>query len=467
MNRSVRTVLTRASAALLAMGLTCPVSAAEPTQLPPVEQAAATKTTTVSLADGIKKPFPGFDWGFDFRLRYEWYEKSQTLSEGYANNELGYFRFRPRIWVSLAPIEQVRFNARLISEPRYYLRPAASEGWTYQEGLLDQFNLQITNVPMQGLSLTVGRQDLAFGNKWLIFDATSTDGTRTEFFDAARLRFDAREIKTSFDAIYVLQYADSDHWLPVINDQNRPISEQDERTGIFYVSNKSLPRTQLDGYVMYRDQSDPVSARGNVGYTWVAGARVQGEVGKRWEYRAEVAPEWGELNGHDLRAWGFNSLVTYNAGGSWRHKFRAGYEFLTGDDPNTETNEGWDPMYGRRALWSELAVVLFGLESRGRAADYKNLQRPSVGWSAKPLAWLDLSVDYMPLFANENTLAGTAGYSEDGKFRGQLAQAIARFTINRYWSGLLWGEAFLPGNYYSANRQETAYFIRTELMFKF
>ena len=51
-------------------------------------------------------------------------------------------------------------------------------------------------------------------------------------------------------------------------------------------------------------------------------------------------------------------------------------------------------------------------ESRGRAADYKNLQRPSVGWSAKPFAWLDLSADYMPAFANENTFAGTTGYWE-------------------------------------------------------
>jgi hypothetical protein len=333
--------------------------------------------------------------------------------------------------------------------------------------VLDQFNVQFTNVPIENLSLTVGRQELAFGNKWLIYDATSTDGTRTEFFDAARLRYNAADIRTTFDAIYILQYADTDHWLPVINDDGRSISEQDERTGVFYVSNKSLPHTQLDGYAMYRDQRDPVSSRGNVGYTWLVGGRVQGEIGKRWEYRAEVAPEWGELNGRVLRAWGFNSLLTYNAGGKWKHKLRTGYEYLSGDDPDTETNEGWDPMYGRRALWSEVAVVVFGLESRGRSADYKNLQRPSVGWSAKPLAWLDLSADYMPLFANENTFAGTAGYSEDGKFRGHYAQAISRFTLSRHWTALLWGEAFWPGDYYSTNRRETAYFIRTELMYKF
>jgi hypothetical protein len=157
----------------------------------------------------------------------------------------------------------------------------------------------------------------------------------------------------------------------------------------------------------------------------------------------EGAPQWGRLNGADLRAWGANSLLTFNAGGQWQHKVRLGYEYLSADDPNTPENEGWDPMWGRRGQWSELMVFTFAQENRGRQADYKNLQRPGIGWSASPAKLLELTADYMPLFANENSLGNNPGYTADGKFRGHFFGSIARFTFNRYWSGVLRGEFFL------------------------
>jgi len=406
-----------------------------------------------------------FDWGADFRLRSETYLNASTLQDATPNNESSYLRLRPRIWTTLNPHPDLSFTTRLVSEPRYYFQPHPSTGWANQETLLDLFNLRWTNLFHQPVAVTVGRQEFCFGNKWLVWDGTCTDGTRTEFFDAARITFDAAEVQTTFDAIYLQQDAATESWLPVFNETNPFILEQKERGAIFYLQNRSLAAVQLDAYAMYRQQT-AMQSRGNRGETWLVGGRLDAKLSERWRYRAEFAPEFGRINGADLRAWGANQLLTVNLGGAWQTKLRVGHEYLSGNDPGTTANEGWEPMWARRAQWSELMVVLFGAEHRNRAGDYKNLQRPNFGLTFRPTKKWELSADYSAVFANENPFAGTPGYGM-GNFRGHFGQAVARYTFDVHWSGVLWAEMFLPGNYYAASRQDPAYFFRSEIYFKF
>jgi hypothetical protein len=415
--------------------------------------------------DSLKNPVDWFEWGFDFRLRNEYVHNGAQIESDLEQNTTDGLRLRPRVWTSVHPSTNVSLNARLVSEPRYYFRPGSREGWSLEEGLFDLFNVRLEQVPGQPLTVTLGRQELAFGNRWLIWDGSTTDGTRTEFFDAARLTLEVEDARTTLDAIYISQAAETESWLPVINDHDRLITEQDEQAGVLYIRNRSLPKTQLDGFLIFRHQ-EAVSARGNQGDVWTAGARAEGPLAERWQYRLESAPQWGRLNGRDLRACGFNGRLTFLAGGSWQHQFRAGYEYLSGDDPATDANEGWDPFWARRAQWSELMVLKFAIENRGRAGDYKNLQRPNVGWSFQPAPPLTISADYMPLFANEPA-SSTASYGGGGYFRGHLLQAIARFKLNRHWSGHLWNEWFWPGDFYAPDQRELGVFVRAEINFVF
>lgn len=421
---------------------------------------------SVSWEDDLRHPVSWVGLGFDLRLRDEWVNNAATLRSGLPNSETHYNRIRPRIWASLNPTDDIQFSLRLIAEPRYYYRPAAMDGWAFEEGLFDQFNVRLTNIFDQHLSFTIGRQEIIMGSKWLIWDASTTDGTRSEFFDAARVTYSVPESHTRFDGIYVFQYSDLSYWLPAIHDTDRGIIEQDEHAGIFYVSNTSIPDTVMDGYLIFRDQIK-VLARGNEGQTWVAGARIEHQFGTRWQARVEGAYDWGDLNDRPLDAWGLNTLLTFKAGGDWKQRFRVAYEYLSGDDPGTHENEGWEPMWARRAQWSELMVQLFGAEHRGRVGDYKNLQKLGAGWTVTPRKWLELNADYAAVFANENPSAGRPGYSDDGNFRGHYVQSITRFTWNKHFSSHIWVEFFMPGNYYSADRQDLATFLRAELMCKF
>lgn len=416
-------------------------------------------------AGDIRRPIDFLEWGFDFRFREEYFRNATSLSSEAPDHEFHYLRLRPRLWTSLLPATNVSVNARLIAEPRYYFAPESREGWANEEGLLDGLNLRLERFAGQPVTLTLGRQDIAFGNRWLIWDGSELDGSRTDYFDAGRVTWELAELSTTVDAICVEQAAEAGGWLPVINERNQFIREQDERAVILYVRNTSVPHTKLDGYLIWREES-AVTGNGNSGRTWTAGARAEGDFRKRWHYRAEAAPQWGELNGADLRAFGFNGLVSRDLGGAWKHQVHAGYEYLSGDDPDTAANEGWDPHWARRPQWSELMVQLFGAENRGRPGDYKNLQRPNVGWTFSPERHTECTIEYAPVFANENPHGSDPNYG-NGRFRGHYLQAIARVRFGEHWAAHLWGELFRPGNYYGDNRQDLAAFGRLEVIYKF
>lgn len=411
-------------------------------------------------------PVAWMSWGAELRLREEYYNNAGTLSRQKPEPEYNYQRYRTRVWTAVSPWKNLDLNARMTWEFRSYLKPDSQRGATLDEFIFDDLNLKFKQVFDQPLTLTVGRQNLTFGNRWLIWDGTSADGSRTEFFDAARLTYDWQSQKTVVDAIYFDQAAAADRWLPPINDQHKALIEQDERGAIVYLSNTSLPRTQLDAYFIYKHDTR-VLAKGNDAEMYVLGARVDGGLGDPWKYRAEFAPELGRKNGRDLRAFGFNSRLSYFVKDSWNHNFRLGYEYLSGDRPNSGADEGWDPLWGRRAQWSELLIYTFPLEERGRSGEWSNLQRVDAGWSFNPREKLEVAMDYQPLFANENSMRGNAAFSADGRFRGHLLTGVLRYAFSERVTTYVWNEFFLPGNYYAPDRRDLAMFFRWEIVLKY
>jgi hypothetical protein len=112
-------------------------------------------------------------------------------------------------------------------------------------------------------------------------------------------------------------------------------------------------------------------------------------------------------------------------------------------------------------------VLTFGLEADAKRGYFSNLQRPNIGWSASPVKRIELTVHYMPMFANSNPQAGNPVFSEDGRFRGHLLQTIARFTLSKHVTGLIWNEVFKPGDFYSPSNRATADFLRVEINLSF
>ncbi|MCK4274940.1 MAG: alginate export family protein, partial [Phycisphaerae bacterium] len=378
-----------------------------------VAEVPAPDQQTSTFEDVVKRskqPVSWFKWGADLRLR-EVFTPNLLLNQ----EDRHFQRYRLRTWATITPVENLDINMRLVYEPKHFCQPSREakarkacyiDEWTVSEALFDKMNIKWSKALNLPLTVTVGRQDMMFGNNWLILDGTPLDGSRTIFFDAARVTIDLEEIKTKIDLVYIDQHADSDRWIKPFCDKDFHNIEQDERGAIVYVTNKSLPKTQIDGYFIYKnDRADLGTETGDVGTNRLApwqtgtdgniyafGGRIAGSIGDAWKYRAEMAQEFGHKNGANICAFGANARLEYHLNDNHKNSFNTGYEYLSGDDPDTGTNEQFDPLWGRWPQFSELLAYTVALENR--PGETTNLHRFFLGYSCKPTDKLTFDANY-------------------------------------------------------------------------
>ena len=205
----------------LAVGIAVFVATSAITQAQTAAPAAAAPVAPAPTAydkweKEVKNPTDWLTWGADLRLRNEYFNNALTLNQGAIRHEQDYFRFRERLWTSIMPVTNLSVNARLATEQREWMKPSYSSQYGTRSGLeeryviLDNANVKWNNAFDLPLSITAGRQDIMFGdplNWWLVADGTPGDGSWTMYFDSIRANYDAKEIKTKFDVVYIYQNA--------------------------------------------------------------------------------------------------------------------------------------------------------------------------------------------------------------------------------------------------------------------
>jgi hypothetical protein len=487
MTKTIQTAVLAAFAmAPAGLAETAATTAAAP-QLSPTEQ----------KIQEIKHPAKWFSWGGDFRLRNEYFDELLTLTRDPALNpnawlhEQDYFRFRARVWGAFTPVDDLSLNTRLATEPREWMKPAGftvykgNSGWDWSEGVVDTLNVQYRNVAGLPANLTVGRQDIFLGDGWLLGEGTPGDGSWTFFLDSARLTINLTESKTTIDVIGIIQDAKDDGWMPVLNEQHRFFTEQNEKGAVLWVANKSVPAVNVDGYFFYK-HDDKASANGPTAAPrggdnadiYTLGLRLSGPITERLKYSVEGAYQFGEKQDtfiqypststeyRDLSAFGANTKLTYALKDRLNNQFFLAYEFLSGDDPETQGDEMFDVLWGRWPRWGEIGLYGYAAETRiGQAA---NLHRLGPGWTISPAKNLDFTAQYYALFAQHEIPTREAAptlFSHTDNFRGHFISAVLKYKFSPHMSGHLWGEVLLPGNYYVTD--SVMPFLRAELLFTF
>ena len=421
---------------------------------------------------------PVWSSGLDLRFREVGIRNANALDDTSTTAERHFQRYRLRAWGQYQPSPTVLVNGRLMWEGRHYNEPDVPSFETWYSGavMFDNLYLQADKPGGLPLKLKLGRQDIVLGNGWLMLDGTPLDGSRSIYFDAARATWTSGA--NTLDAILLKQNPKT---RLTLDGETEDQTEQVEKGAVLYLRHKLDPDIDVDGYYFYKGNSAALgeAAKGwrlnngtffpsgsDTGHVHAFGGRIEARIAPAWKVRAEAAAEQGRRNGADLRAYGFNGRVTRALGGTWNHRAHAGYEFLSGDDPDTRRNEAFDPLWGRWPQWSELyGPYTYGMETR--TGETTNLRRFNAGWAAQVHPKAELSLDYHALFADENTKCGVPGFSCSDRFRGHLYTAWLRMKLDKHVSGHLLAEYFQPGNYYVAPKGDNAYFLRAELNLTF
>ena len=311
-----------------------------------------------------------------------------------------------------------------------------------------------------GLPVTVkaGRQDIKLGEGWLVLEGNPRDGSRTLFFDAIRLTADLPDIDTTVDLIYIDNHRNSSWWIRPFNDADLDLVEQDERGAIVWVTNKSIERSRIDGYFIYKRDHNPNAVTGVSGETYTFGAALTRSVDEHWKYHLEAAPQFGNKNGKSVCAFAANTRLSYHFLNPTSSVLHFGYDYLSGDE---DPNQNFDKLWGRIAMWSNLYTGPID-SIDGRSDDSSNLHRIYGGFVFEPIEKAEILAYYHLLFADEQTPA--AGTSRHGRFRGQLLTSQFKYTFNKHLTNRVNFELFCPGNFYNSDLNDPAVFLRYEVV---
>jgi len=409
-----------------------------------------------------------FSLGGELRVRQEGFNNIITWDSDNLADQQNYMRVRTRLFAQALPWEGVKAYARLVNEWRHYFKPRNRVHPLRDEILLDSANLSLWDKDL-GLELTVGRQDLIYGEGFLILDGTPLDGSRSIFSDLAKLRVTLAE-KTTLD--FLGMYNTGKQWF-AIHRNTDPLSAVDsyrldsQEIGIFgaYLTDKTLLEAQqIELYYLFKygKVSDVAPELFPQNQISVFGGRFSGPLVDKFCFAAEATGQLGSYGGEPQQAFGGYANLTYRltAEEDMPVSVTLGAVYLSGDDPDTSNHEGWDPILASWPKWSELYCYSFIPEKD--VAYWSNIQIYRAQLNLSPVDRFQVELVYQFFRANE---ASDAPWSGGGKDRGQNPQVLLKYAFTDWLDCHLLGEYFIPGNFYASD--DNGFFARWEILGRF
>lgn len=433
-----------------------------------------------------------FKGGVSLRLREEAFDNFQGVpaSQAVENN---YFRIRPSFWGEYLPADNVTLRARAVNEFRHYLDPSFGNGEDFpgdspyefaDELVFDHLYLDVRGLNGGTLSIRAGRQDLIYGTGKVILEGTPGDGSRTIYFNA--LKASCTAIPDTTVDVFGIYNPGEDPW--AIESEDRSLTaypgaldEVDEAGGGVYVVNKSVKAMPCEFYGIYKMEQDYQTSGTNASKAWqtvdlasklidnpqldlgTAGFRLMPVFPGSMKGNLEMAYQFGDRGGQDVEGYMVDAgLTCAPANIELKPTADIGLYVLSGDDPSTDKDEGWNPLWARYPQYSELYVFWYP------AGRWTDLVMPKLGVSCMPVSKMKVSAMVAYMMSEQENAAG-----EDE--RGLLGVIKSEFTLKEgllangvrkdKLTGHLWLEALEPGDYHAGD--DTAYFARWQLMYEF
>ncbi len=443
--------------------------------------------------------------GFDVRFRYENWDNLFTLGTNSSLNSFkdrSFFRLRVMLWDEVKFNNQTSLMVRLNTEPKYQMGPyyhMLKDGtdrrkFDQDEVVIDNLYLDLKRVFGLPLDLRIGRQDFLgkdmYGEGFLILEGTPGDGSKSFYFNAIKGVLTITP-KNTVDIVLVRNTM-RDVLLPSIHPAYDDKPQAADNKGSLYIKhkkrltssnelgfwvysrNKFSNGLELEPYYIYKKEEEDCQYGGPqvASYLHNLGARAVYDF-KLAKVRAELVRQFGEYsNGTDRRAWGGYVFVEKSFSSCpMKPKVEIGYVYLSGDDPKSKKDEGFNPLFSRNPNWNELIIYTYLLETMSKAGPipgyWTNLKMPLVNLYLTPLPNLSLQLGYQRLYADEKTRGlPTYVFSNDGKDRGDLYLILAKCQFKKGLTGMFQYEIFDPDDFY-AKKAKTAHFLRAELRYRY
>jgi hypothetical protein len=417
--------------------------------------AAALGSDPVSAQD---KPSPRLKLILVERFRFESWDNAVNLDDAAADG-FAYTRNRTTLGLSWNAAKNVEVLGKVTNEFRVYLAPK-DRAFNWHEVFFDNLYVKWRVPGRVPLTVTAGRQDLNFGEGFVIADGTPGDGSRSYYFNAVRV--DADLSKDHRLTAFAHAQKTTDRFLPVINPRSQALAEQPEKAVALYYSG-AFGKAKVDAYAVRKttdaNEAWPISTR-----TDTFGARAVAPLAKPLTVTAEAAFQTGRYGDAGRSAYGAIAHLDYDLRGTlpWLKTAIIGGILLSGDDPATARMEGWDPIFSRWPKWSESYIYTFTRETR--QAYWSNLSSlyASLVFDFGPRS--DGFIAVQPMGA-EKVLPGTFPGGA-GRDRGTLIKARLNYKISKFLTGRFIWEHFDPGSFYFPGASSYNW-IQFEMIFRY
>jgi len=428
-------------------------------------------TSLLAQKPGADTTKDQFKFSFSERLRIETWDNSVTLSRA-ANAGNSYLRCRTSLMGQWMPNESFEVGVKLTNEFRDYFAPSTNT-FHLNEVFFDQLYIKWNTKSFLDGVLTIGRQNMSFGEGFLVMDSSPLDGSRSVYFNA--IRYDLNLNKYNGITFFGLYQPRTDK-LPVINGNDidpafeadgtwKLIEQAEAGAGIYYTG--IFSDINLQSYYIRKDYVDPDAKLGQIkSGVNTLGSRINAVLNKNFSSTFEGAYQFGTSGDYKRNAYGGYWYADYNP--LWGIKylpktFTVGMIYLSGDDPATKNNEGWDPIFSRWPKWSESYIYTQVKEFNGKLAYWSNLISYFASLKFSIDSQVNLAFDYHHFVAPQSGIA--TSFIGTGNVRGDMFIGKLLFDVNKNVSGYILLEHFIPGNHYflGANASNWA---RMEISYK-
>ncbi len=385
-------------------------------------------------------PAPRWQLIFAERFRFETWDNAVSLDDA-AGDATAYTRNKTTLGLRWLAASNVEVLAKVTNECRVYLAPK-DKPFNVNELFVDNLSVKWTVPGRVPLAITAGRQDITFGEGFVIADGTPADGSRSYYFNAVRVDADLRPGHRLTAFIHAVNT--TDRTLPVINDRSQALAEQPERALAVYYSGR-LGEVKADAYLIRKTtratEPWPLAARIDT-----FGGRAQAPVARRLALTAEGAWQGGKSGEGGRSAFGGLFHLDYDVKGllPFLKTATVGGIFLSGDKPGTDKVEGWDPIFSRWPKWSDSYIYTFGRESR--TAYWSNLTSLYGSLALDLGSRADALLTAQRLGAFEPQPGAFPG--GPGRCRGTLLQSRLNYKVSKFLAGRVIWEYFRPGDFY-------------------